>query len=92
MGCYGIGITRLIQVIASIYRKEDKLGWNRTPPYKVAVCVVNPKNPIHIEKLTSILSTLDDDSYIDERHNSFGKRMFNLEALGIPNIKVIGDK
>lgn len=93
--CFGIGITRLIQVIASIYRKGNKLGWNNVPPFDVAYCIVDVNKEIHIDKLNNMLSNdtmLKGNKYIDLRDLKLGRKLNDLELIGVPNIIVVGDK
>ncbi len=45
MGCYGIGVSRI--VAAAIEQRHDEAGivWPEAmAPWRVAVCVINPKN------------------------------------------------
>lgn len=85
MGCYGIGITRLIQVIADQYRTDSGLGWSDTAAaFDLAVLIVDTENEIHQNKAGMIVAkNLDKSILIDDRDISIGKKINDMELMGL---------
>lgn len=102
MGCYGIGITRLIAASIEILSSENEIRWPfELSPFKVVVIppkegskeelVVKELGSEIYHNLSSQLS--DNDVAIDDRINTtIGKRLKEMKKLGIPLIVVIGSK
>lgn len=97
MGCYGIGITRI--VAAAIEQNHDDKGiiWPLSiAPFEVAI------NPIHMHKSTeveaaarSLYEELLDagmDVLFDDRQARPGVMFAEMELLGIPHRLVVSDK
>lgn len=85
MGCYGIGVTRLLQVIADQFRTATGLGWsNTTSAFDMAIIVVDINNEIHQQKILSIINeNFDKTILIDDRDISIGKKINDIELMGI---------
>lgn len=103
MGCYGIGVTRLIAASIELLSSENELRWSQEiAPYKV--CILPPKEGSKEESSTKhleneIYSHLkqslcdDNDIAIDDRtHMTIGKRLMEMKKLGIPYLIVVGAK
>lgn len=102
MGCYGIGITRLLSGSIEILSTENEIRWpTLLAPFKY--CIIPPKNGskeenISIEWLNCIINELikiynNDDILLDDRTNlTIGKRLMDCKKLGFPKIIVIGNK
>lgn len=94
MGCYGIGVSRLMGVIAEYFLWEKGINWpeNLAPAMYDIVVLWD-----HIEKAEQMAQNLEKqwfDVIIDDRGGKigFGQKMWDAELLGIPNIIVISDK
>ncbi|XP_055378534.1 probable proline--tRNA ligase, mitochondrial [Condylostylus longicornis] len=102
MGCYGIGITRLIAASLEVLSNETELRWPiLLSPYDV--CVIPPKEGskeaefvnIHLKSIMSdIVHVCGEDSVlVDDRTNlTIGKRLLDAKKMGYPNIIIIGSK
>lgn len=97
MGCYGIGLGRIIAVILenSIIRENDKIKGYSIPydiaPYKVQIVYKDDKK----EVAESLYNTLNDAgiySIIDDRIGySMGNKIKDVYVLGTPYSIVIGN-
>lgn len=93
MGSYGIGVTRLLGVIAEQYHDDKGLKW----PAAVAPCdvhvVVANKDQAAVEGAEQIVSSLDAarlNVLFDDRKASPGVKFKDSELLGMPLVVVIG--
>ncbi|MFH1782238.1 MAG: proline--tRNA ligase [Candidatus Omnitrophota bacterium] len=96
MGCYGIGVNRIIA--ASIEMHNDELGiiWpSSIAPFKVIILPLNyAKENIH-KVADEVYSSLKDEGIevlLDDRDVSTGVKFNDAELIGIPYQIVIGDK
>ena len=91
MGCYGIGITRLIGAIAEICCDERGLYWPPSvAPYRLCIVALEPDS--WEELLPSLVSFLH-DIVVDDRHDqTYGKRMTDAEIIGYPCVIVLGKR
>jgi prolyl-tRNA synthetase len=93
MGSYGIGVSRLVAVIAEQHHDEHGLVWPReVAPADVHV-VVAGKEP-HLaaaETLSSRLEAAGVRVLLDDRPGlSAGVRFADADLLGVPTIVVVG--
>ncbi|UTA46686.1 proline--tRNA ligase [Simiduia sp. 21SJ11W-1] len=98
MGCYGIGITRV--VAAAIEQNHDDNGiiWpNAIAPFQVALIPINI-NKSDAVRLASeqlyadLLNAGIDVLYMDEDKARLGVMLANAELMGIPHRVVVGDR
>jgi prolyl-tRNA synthetase len=94
MGCYGIGVSRI--VAAAIEQNYDDNGiiWPASmAPWKVAVCVINPKNDAAVNKaandLYNELNASGIDACLDDRGLRPGAMFADIELIGIPHRVVV---
>ena len=97
MGCYGIGISRI--VAASIEQNHDEKGiiWPKEiSPYSTAIVEINPKDNQSLKNLSSeIYYSLKENGLEvlwDDRDQGAGVKFSDMELIGIPQIIVIGEK
>ncbi|AEG02278.1 proline--tRNA ligase [Methylomonas methanica] len=97
MGCYGIGISRV--VAAAIEQGHDERGiiWpNELAPFQVAICPMNMhKSDRLLETVERIYHELLDagfDVLLDDRKVRAGFMFSDMELIGIPHRIVIGDR
>lgn len=97
MGCYGIGVSRLIA--ATIEQNHDSKGiiWPTSiAPFQIAII------PINIEK-SNVVRELTEDIYkklkkrnidvlLDDRNERPGVKFTDVELIGIPHRLTIGEK
>jgi prolyl-tRNA synthetase len=97
MGCYGIGVSRI--VAAAIEQRHDDAGaiWPEAmAPWRIAVCVINPKNSPEIaqaaEALYEQLNQRGLDAVLDDRGLRPGAMFADMELIGIPHRVVISER
>ena len=95
MGCYGIGISRL--VAAAIEQNYDKKGinWNEyIAPFEVNIIAVDyEKDPLIAKASNELYKDLSDMGYevlLDDRKDSYGIKIKDSELIGIPVNIIIG--
>ncbi len=97
MGCYGIGISRV--VAAAIEQNHDDKGiiWpTNLAPFQVALCPMNMHKSERLkeasEKLYQELLTAGIDVLFDDRKVRAGFMFSDMELIGIPHCIVVGDR
>lgn len=96
MGCYGIGVTRLIAACIEHLSTEHEIRWPAAlAPF--SVCIIPPKDgskeESSVRHLTEDIYHQLDDAVVDDRTSmTIGKRLMEAKKLGIPHIIVIGAK
>ncbi|NZA27067.1 proline--tRNA ligase [Luteimonas sp. SJ-92] len=97
MGCYGIGVSRV--VAAAIEQNHDEAGivWPEPmAPWRVAVCVINPKqNPAVIEAAEALYRELQAagiETALDDRGLRPGPMFADMELIGIPHRVVVSER
>jgi prolyl-tRNA synthetase len=97
MGCYGIGISRI--VAAAIEQRHDDAGilWpDAMAPWRVVVCVINPKNLPEVsaaaEALYQSLVERGIEAALDDRGLRPGGMFADMELIGIPHRVVVSER
>ncbi|QNK02617.1 proline--tRNA ligase [Dyella telluris] len=97
MGCYGIGVSRI--VAAAIEQCHDEAGiiWPEPmAPWRLAVCVINPKNAPEISQAADALYTSLQargvDVVLDDRGLRPGAMFADMELIGIPHRVVVSER
>lgn len=97
MGCYGIGITRV--VAAAIEQSHDERGiiWSDTlAPFQVAIVPMNMHKSTAVqqyaEELYQTLLAQGIEVLFDDRKERPGVMFADMELIGIPHMIVIGEK
>jgi len=97
MGCYGIGISRI--VAAAIEQNNDKNGiiWNDVlAPFSVVIVPMNMKKSHRVadlaEQYYAELKAAGIDVLLDDRKERPGIMFADAELIGIPHTLVIGDR
>ncbi|MEG1157107.1 MAG: proline--tRNA ligase, partial [Acinetobacter sp.] len=97
MGCYGIGVTRV--VASAIEQNFDEKGiiWpTAIAPFEVAIVPMNahksPRTMEAAEALYAELQAAGFDVLLDDRNERPGVKFSDLELTGIPHRIVIGEK
>lgn len=97
MGCYGIGITRV--VAAAIEQSHDERGiiWSDTlAPFQVAIVPMNMHKSAAVqqyaEELYQTLLAQGIEVLFDDRKERPGVMFADMELIGIPHMIVIGEK
>jgi prolyl-tRNA synthetase len=97
MGCYGIGVTRI--VAAAIEQNNDEHGivWPEPmSPFDVTILILNPKKSPAVndagEALLTELEAMGIDVLFDDRDARPGVKFADADLLGIPHRIVIGER
>lgn len=97
MGCYGIGVTRLIAVIVEHCADDKGIRWPMTvAPYQVVIIPVGHSRSPEVKKVAEeIYSQLLEggvEVLIDDRDVSPGIMFADAELLGVPYQVTVGSK
>jgi len=97
MGCYGIGVSRI--VAAAIEQNHDDAGilWpDAMAPWRVAVCMINPKQDRAVADAASALyadlNAAGIDTVLDDRGLRPGAMFADIELIGIPHRVVVSER
>lgn len=101
MGCYGIGVSRLIGAVAELGRDSNGFRWPAImAPYKVSICT-GPSNEVNLQRIKDIRSKLLEISSINVQNDmldqfneklGIGARIKLSHAMGIPLCVIVGPK
>ncbi|RAL57678.1 proline--tRNA ligase [Candidatus Gracilibacteria bacterium GN02-872] len=96
MGCYGIGVSRLMGVMAEYFMTENGIAWpENVAPYTHYIIVIGEENIEKAEKLAKELESEGKTVILDDRMGKkfgFGQKASDCELWGIPNRIVISPK
>ncbi len=93
MGSYGVGVSRLVAVIAEQHHDDLGLRWPASvSPFDVHVVIANkdPEARAGAEALAAGLEDLGREVLLDDRTVSPGVKFKDAELLGVPWIVVVG--
>jgi prolyl-tRNA synthetase len=97
MGCYGIGVTRLLG--AAIEQNHDERGiiWPEPiAPFSVVICPVNYRQSEQVrqvaEQLYAELGAAGIDVILDDRGERPGSMFADWELIGIPHRLTVGER
>lgn len=97
MGCYGIGVSRV--VAAAVEQNHDEYGilWpDQLAPFKVAIVGINPaKSQAVVEQCEALYQKCLDlgiEVFYDDRGERLGVALADLDLMGIPYQIIIGEK
>lgn len=97
MGCYGIGVTRLLG--AAIEQNHDERGiiWpDAMAPFTVAVCPIGYDRSAEVraaaDRLHAELLALGVDALLDDRGERPGAMFADWELIGVPHRLVISER
>lgn len=93
MGCYGIGISRILSAI--LEQKADDKGcvWSdSTAPFKVVIIIANAKDKAQYDfgyALYESLKQVGVEVALDDRDLRFGAKMADFELMGVANFATL---
>jgi len=98
MGCYGIGIGRI--VAAAIEQNHDSKGiiWTESlSPFSIAIVPINMEKSQDVNLVASMLhDELTEMSFdvvlMDQKNKRLGNMLADIELMGIPHRIIIGDR
>lgn len=96
MGCYGIGVTRMLSAVAEQNADENGLVWpDSIAPFDVHVIPVNAKKEEQMKMANDIEDQLTKAGYevlVDDRKERAGVKFADSDLIGIPLRVTIGKK
>ena len=94
MGCYGIGISRLIAVMIEASHDEKGCIWKKEcAPFDVEIIISNLKDKAGVKfafELYESLKKAGVSVIIDDRNERFGVKMNDFELIGFPYALLVG--
>ncbi|QUL52431.1 proline--tRNA ligase [Paenibacillus tritici] len=94
MGCYGIGISRLLSAVAEQNNDEQGLSWPLAlAPYTVHILLMSAKDTEQRELAEAMyvqLTSLGIDTLLDDRDERAGVKFKDAGLIGIPVALVVG--
>ncbi|MEK4042395.1 proline--tRNA ligase [Paenibacillus sp. FSL H8-0048] len=94
MGCYGIGISRLLAAVAEQHNDDQGLIWPQSlAPYMVHILLMSVKDTAQrelAEAMYARLTALGIDTLLDDRDERPGVKFKDAGLLGIPVVLVVG--
>lgn len=96
MGCYGIGVTRVVASIVETCHDENGIIWPlQTAPYSVQLIPLNVTDPQVMQVANQLYGQLSDagvDVLMDDRDQRPGFKFKDADLIGIPLRVTIGGK
>jgi prolyl-tRNA synthetase len=95
MGCYGIGLSRLMGTIVEINHDEKGIIWPESvAPFKVHLLVLGSQSTVmsEAEKIYEELTVKGIEVLYDDRDVSPGEKFADADLIGIPHRLVVSEK
>lgn len=96
MGCYGIGVSRLMGVMAEYFMTQTGILWpENVAPYSHYILVMGEENLEDAKKIAQNLEMQGASVILDDRMGKkfgFGQKAGDCEIWGIPNRIVLSPK
>lgn len=94
MGCYGIGVSRLVGAVAEQYAEDGMIHWPcAIAPYHVHIIPVSSKDSVQMElaeEMETALSKLGLEILVDDRNERPGVKFKDADLFGIPLRIIVG--
>ncbi|KAI9270978.1 hypothetical protein EDC94DRAFT_512543 [Helicostylum pulchrum] len=97
MGCYGIGVTRVLAAVAEAKYDDKGIVWPKSlAPYSICIVPTDDrkqefKDIVH-QVYDDLSTSFKDDIVIDDRRSGFGTKMKDTELIGYPFTIIVGQK
>ncbi len=94
MGCYGIGVSRLMGVVAELFADDKGLVWPEAiAPFKVyLVGIGDEKSMAHADELYKELTDKGIEVLYDDRDVRPGQKFADSELIGVPYRVTVSDR
>ena len=90
MGCYGIGVSRVMGVMVEKFADEKGLVWpEEVAPFKYHVVAMGEKG---MEKALELYKGHEEEMLLDDRDARFGEKMADSELMGMPMRVIVSDR
>lgn len=94
MGCYGIGVERIIAAAVELYNDQNGIIWPLSiAPFSVVITPINNADPKQMEIATKIYDEMNEDGIdvlLDDRDERPGVKFKDADLIGVPFRLVIG--
>lgn len=94
MGCYGIGVTRMLPVIIEQYHDDRGIIWPRSvAPFEAVILTIQGDDP-EVRRIAEELHHKLGSSVVlyDDRNESPGTKFADADLMGIPDRFIIGPR
>ncbi|MDH3977282.1 MAG: proline--tRNA ligase [Gammaproteobacteria bacterium] len=97
MGCYGIGVTRIVGAAIEQNNDENGIIWPAPmSPFDVTILLLNPKKSAAVtetgDRLYAELTAAGIEVLLDDRDARPGVKFADADLIGIPHRLVIGER
>ncbi len=96
MGCYGLGIERIIAAIVEQHHDDKGMVWPMNiAPYKVGIVLISGKDEQQTQVAETIYAQLQEkgiDVLLDDRDERAGVKFNDMDLIGIPVRITVGKK
>lgn len=96
MGCYGIGVSRVVAAIAEQFQDDNGFTWpDAVAPYEIHLVPVNMKDETQRtlgEELHELLKSNRYEVLLDDRNERAGVKFADADLIGVPLRVTIGKK
>jgi prolyl-tRNA synthetase len=97
MGCYGMGVSRLVSVIAEEHHDDRGLAWpSEVAPYQVHLLALGagraPEVAVAADEVYAELQAAGVEVLYDDRDVSPGVKFTDADLVGVPVRLVVGAK
>ncbi|KOS69432.1 prolyl-tRNA synthetase [Lysinibacillus contaminans] len=96
MGCYGIGVSRILAAVAEHFQDENGFTWpTQLAPYDIHIVPVNTKDEAQVglaEELYGLLKSYRYDVLLDDRVERVGVKFADADLIGLPVRVTVGKK
>ncbi|MDF2715748.1 MAG: proS [Paenibacillus sp.] len=96
MGCYGIGVSRLLAAIVEQHHDDAGIVWpTEITPYRVHLIVIQTNNSVQMEladKLYRDLQNAGCDVLYDDRDDRAGAKFADADLIGLPLRVTVGKR
>lgn len=91
MGCYGIGVSRLVGAIAEINRDARGLRWPAAvAPFELSVVPAPSGRSADVDAVAQAVAQFD--VRVDRRACNFSAKLQESNALGVPLVVIVGER
>jgi prolyl-tRNA synthetase len=96
MGCYGIGVNRIIATLIETSNDKDGIIWPLSiAPYQIIILSLNADSKKVKELADDVYKRVSKSGYevlYDDRHESAGVKFKDADLIGIPIKIIVGEK
>ena len=93
MGCYGIGISRVLSAVVESHHDDKGIYWPKSiTPFDIHIITANTKDETITETAEKLYDILEEDYKVlyDDRNERAGVKFADSELIGLPVRIVVG--